>query len=267
MSALGRHVVAAVLLLGLVGASGTAADATALRVCSDPNNLPYSNRAGAGFEDAIARLVASELELPLEHHFWAQRRGFVRNTLKAGKCDVIMGVPRELDSARTTTAYYRSTYVFVTRAELAPPLRTFDDARLRRLKVGVPVIGDDYANPPPVHALSRRGIVDNVVGFSVFGDYRQDSPPLELVRAVERGDIDVAIAWGPVAGYVARHSRKPLRLQTVAPARDGPHPFVFSIAMAVRPDDEELARKLDAVIAKNRKRIEGILHDYGVPLL
>lgn len=267
MRAVALRALAVALVLGMPAASGTAAEAAALRVCSDPNNLPYSNRAGAGFEDALARLLASELNVPLQHYFWAQRRGFVRNTLGAGKCDVIMGVPSDLDIARTTRPYYRSSYVFVTATDFAPPLRSLDDARLRKLRVGVPVIGDDYANPPPVHALSRRGIVDNVVGFSVFGDYRKESPPLELVRAVEREEIDVAIAWGPVAGYVARHSRKPLRLQTVTPARDGPYPFVFAMAMAVRADDEALARQLDAVVASNRKRIEGVLRDHGVPLL
>jgi mxaJ protein len=257
----------ALLALLLLVAGATASDAPVLRVCADPNNLPFSNRAGAGFEDALAELVGDALGRRVEHYFWAQRRGFLRNTLKADKCDVVMGVPEELEGVLTTTPYYRSGYVAVTRAELAPPLHSLDDPRLRSLKVGVPVVGDDYENPPPVHALSRRGIVDNVVGFSVFGDYAKDSPPLELVRAVGRGEIDVALAWGPVAGFVARDSHPRLQLHAITPQRDGPQRFVFAIAMGVRPDDRALARQLNGVLATNRKRIEALLHDFGIPLL
>jgi mxaJ protein len=267
MSAPIRRLVVALMSLPLLVASATASDAAVLRVCADPNNLPYSNRAGAGFEDALARLVAQALDRSVEHYFWAQRRGFLRNTLEAGKCDVIMGVPPGLDGVRTTEPYYRSSYVVVTRADVTPPLRSLDDPRLRTLKIGVPVVGDDYANPPPVHALSRRGIVDNVIGFSVFGDYRKESPPLELVRAVARGEIDVALAWGPVAGFVARDSREPLQLHAIRPRRDGPQPFVFEIAMGVRPTDEALAEQLNDVLGKSRRRIEEMLHEYGVPLL
>ena len=238
-----------------------------LRVCSDPNNLPFSNRAGEGFEDALAKLVARELGMRVEHYYWAQRRGFFRNTLKAHKCDVVMGVPSDLDMLATTAPYYRSGYVFVTRSELSPPIRSLSDRRLRELRVGVPVVGDDYQNPPPVHALSRRGIVSNVVGFSVFGDYREDSPPLDLVRAVEQGKIDVALAWGPQAGFVARHSSRGLTLTPVVPAHDGPYPFVFEISMGIRHGDDALKTQLDAVLAKNRKNIERLLHDYGVPLM
>jgi mxaJ protein len=262
-----RHGCMLAVALTVVAASGTTADSAVLRVCTDPNNLPFSNSAGAGFEDALAALVASELGWKVEHYYWAQRRGFVRNTLKEGKCDVVMGVPSALDSVETTRPYYRSSYFFVARKELAPPIRSLDDARLRQLKIGVPLIGDDYANPPPVHALSRRGIVDNVQGFSVFGDYRTDSPPLALVRAVERGDVDVAVAWGPVAGFVSRHSARPLRLTQVSPGSDGPYPFTFAIAMGVKRGNTALKTLLDGVLTKNRKRIRELLDEHGVPQL
>jgi mxaJ protein len=251
-------------LTALDRAARSRAEGAQLRVCSDPNNLPFSNRAQAGLEDALARLVGAELGLSVTHYFWAQRRGFVRNTLKADKCDLIMGVPADSDMLLTTRPYYRSSYVFVTRSEL-PTLRSFDDPRLRSLRVGVPLVGDDYANPPPVHALSRRGIVDNVRGFSVFGDYSQESPPLELLRALERGEIDVAIAWGPLAGFAVKQSEGKLKLHPVSPRAEGPHRFSFSVSMGVRPDAHELKRTLDAVLGKKRQAIEELLRDYGVP--
>jgi mxaJ protein len=241
------------------------ADAAVLRVCSDPNNLPFSNRDGAGFEDQLAKLLAAQLGTRVEHFYWAQRRGFLRNTLKAGACDVVMGVPSSLDMVLTSEPYYRSSYVFVSRVDRGLNVRSLRDPRLRSLKLGVPVVGDDYQNPPPVHALSRRGIVDNVVGFSVFGDYAQDSPPLELVRAVERGSIDVALAWGPAAGYVAKHSRHPLRIAPLLPARDGPYPFVFDISLGVRKDDLALKRQLDVALRRLRPQIRQLLGAYGVP--
>jgi quinoprotein dehydrogenase-associated probable ABC transporter substrate-binding protein len=244
-----------------------ASEAPSLRVCSDPNNLPFSNRAGEGFEDQLARIVAADLGMRVEHFFWAQRRGFFRNTLKAGKCDLVMGVPRDFDMLDTTEPYYRSGYVFVSRESLRPAIRSLDDRRLATLRVGVPVVGDDYANPPPAHALARRGIVSNVIGFSVFGDYGEDSPPLELIRAVAQGKIDVAVAWGPQAGYVAKHSSEALRLVPVTPRRDGPYPFVFEISMAVAHGNTQLKTQLNRFLIKNRLHIEKLLHDYGVPLL
>ena len=238
----------------------------ALRVCSDPNNLPFSNKSGAGFENRIAELVARDLGERLEYTWWAQRRGFVRNTLNAHACDVVMGVPAHMNMMLTTMPYYRSTYVFVTRRGQEPAISSFDDARLRALRIGVPVIGDDYASTPPVHALVRRGLTRNIVGFTVYGDYGQPNPPARLVEAVERGTVDVAVAWGPLAGYVARHARVPL---VITPAEQPPDlrlvPFAYDIAMGVRKGDTVLRARLDSVIVRRRAAIESILDEYGVP--
>jgi mxaJ protein len=237
-----------------------------LRVCSDPNNLPFSDRAQQGFEDALARLVARELGMEVTHYYWARRRGFLRNTLKADKCDIVMGVPTGADMLATSRPYYRSSYVFVTHAE-APRVRSFDDPRLRALRIGVPLLGDDYTNPPPVHALSRRRITRNVTGYSVFGDYREESPPLELLRALSRGEIDVAIAWGPSAGFFVRHSATPLQLSPVLPQRDGPYPLAFDVSVGVRPDARALLRVVDQTLLRQRRAIQELLREYGVPQL
>ena len=240
----------------------------ALRVCADPNNLPFSNRAEQGFENRIARLIAAELGAEVRYTWWAQRRGFVRNTLRDGKCDLIPGVPARFDQVATTTPYYRSSYVFVTRRDRDPPVESIDDPRLRRLKVGVHLIGDDYANPPPVTALARRGIVRNVAGYSIYGDYRDPNPPARLLEAVARGKVDIAIVWGPLGGFFATREAPPLRVTLMRESEDGMGvPFVFAIAMGVRPADSVLGRRIEAVLARRRGDIRLILEQYGVPLL
>lgn len=263
---------AAVLLLAMSasGARGRAVgeDRRALgtlRVCADPNNLPFSNQRGEGFENRLASLIARDLRDTVAYTWWAQRRGFVRNTLKSGSCDVIMGVPTGMDMVLRTAPYYRSTYVFVTRRDRGLTVRSFDDSVLRRVRVGVQLIGDDGANTPPAHALARRGIIQNVKGYTVYGDYATDSPPARIIDAVARGEIDVAVAWGPMAGYWARRSAVPLTLTAVEPQVDGRLPFVFDIALGLRRGDTTFRASLDSILARRRTEIERLLNSYAVP--
>ena len=238
----------------------------ALRVCADPNNLPFSNERGEGFENRIAELVARELHATLEYTWWAQRRGFVRNTLAAGACDVLMGVPEGFERALTTAPYYRSTYVFVSPKAKRYALRSFDDPRLRQLRIGVQMVGDDYANTPPAHALARRGIVRNVAGYTLYGDYREPHPPARIIDAVARGEVDVAVVWGPLAGYFARRARVPLEVTPVSPRVDPPRlPLTFAIAMGVRQGNVALRDSLQLVLDRRGAEIRRILDDYGVP--
>jgi len=236
------------------------------RVCADPNNLPYSNKAGQGFENKIASLVARDLGARVEYAWWPQRRGFVRNTLKAGACDCVVGVPSNYELTLPTQPYYRSSYVFVSRRDRHLGLTSLDDPRLHRWRVGVQMIGNDHVNSPPAHALSKRGVIDNVVGYTVYGDYRDQEPGRTIVDAVAHGDVDVAIVWGPQAGYFARQQRVAMDVVPVSPQIDLPFlPFVFDISMGVRRDDAALRDKLDAVIARRRADIDRILDSYGVP--
>ena len=237
-----------------------------LRVCADPNNLPFTNNRLEGFENRLADLLARELGSTVEYTWWAQRRGFLRNTLDAGLCDVVMGLPVTLEMAAVTRPYYRSTYVFVSRRERHLRLSGFDDPALRSLRIGVQLIGDDGANSPPAHALSRRGIVRNLVGFSVYGDYRTDSPPSDIIAAVARGTVDVAAAWGPMAGYFAARQRVPLDVVAVSPAIDGPSlPQTFAIAMGVRRGDGGRLPRLNQFLKRRRHEIDAILAAYHVP--
>jgi mxaJ protein len=237
-----------------------------LRVCADPNNLPFSNDKQQGFENRIAELVARDLGAKLTYVWWAQRRGFVRNTINQNQCDLLIGVPASFERTRPTIPYYRSTYVFVTRRDRKLRIASFDDPQLKKLRVGVQLIGDDGINTPPAHALSSRGIIRNVKGYSVYSDYRQPNPPARIIDAVANGDVDVAVAWGPLAGYFAQRAAVQLDVRPVSPQIDLPFlPFVFDISMGVRRGNDALREQLNAIIGRRRSEIDRILTDYAVP--
>jgi mxaJ protein len=255
------------VIIVLVHAACAFASPAELRVCSDPNNLPFSNERGEGFENRIAELVGHDLGRRIVYVWRPQRRGFLREGLNAGLCDLVAGTPK-LDAALATAPYYRSTYVFVSRADRGIDVRSLKDPRLRELRVGVHLIGDDGWNTPPAHALAAQGIVANVVGYSILGDYAQPNPPARLIEAVARGDIDIAIAWGPLSGFFAQRSPVPLRLEPVADRADFiPLVFEYPIGMAVRRGDETLRDQLNAALLRRHGEITAILQDYGVPLV
>ena len=251
----------------LAGADGiTPPDRKVLRVCADPNNLPFSDERGAGFENRIAELIARDLGLRVEYTWWAQRRGFARSTLRSNLCDVVMGIPSSYDLLQPTRPYYRSTYVFVTRSDRDLEIESFDDPQLRTLRIGVQTVGDDYTNTPPAHALSRRGVIDNVKGYTLLGDYSQPHPPSSIISAVESGEVDVAVAWGPLAGYFAQRAAVPLSIHPVQPQIDTPFlPFVFDIALGVRRGDDAFRDRLERVLVTRRSAIDSILATYNVP--
>ncbi len=236
----------------------------ALRVCVDPNDLPFSAQGRDGLDVRIATIVAGDLGARLELVWVPLRRGLVRNTLGAGRCDALMGVPAGWERVLATRPYYRSSYVFVSRAGAGAPFRSLDDPRLRSARVGVELVGGDAGNPPAAYALAARGIVDNVVGFMVYGDTRDVVPGGAIVRAVEAGRLDVAVVWGPRAGYAARRDPR-LVVTPVSPERDGPRPFAFDVAIGVRRGDVALRDALDAAIARERPQIDRVLAAYGVP--
>jgi mxaJ protein len=242
-----------------------AQDAAKLRVCADPNNLPFSNEKQEGFENKLAQLIAHDLGREVDYTWWAQRRGFFRHTLSAQQCDVVMGVPVASERALTTDPYYRSTYVFVTRKDRGLHIRSIDDPRLKKLRVGVQIIGDDYNNSPPATALAKRGVVKNIVGYTVYGNYLTPNPTARIVEAVAKGEVDVAVVWGPQAGYFAAQQPVPLEVTPVHPPADGPLPFTFEIALGVRRSDTQLRTRLDGILRKHRKDIAELLNAYHVP--
>src|SRR5947209_3495437 len=230
-----------------------------LKVCADPDNLPFSNRKAQGFDNKVSELLARDLGRKLEYVWQRAGRGFVRENLNKGVCDVLVGVPAQFRPVLTTAPYYSSSYVFVSRKSRKLNLNSFDDPRLRQMKIGVQVLDDDYA--PPARALSRRRLTANIVGFDAAGD---ESP--EIIRAVARGKVDVAVVWGPLAGYYAARQPVPLDLTPVNPELDPPMlPFRFAMAVGVRKSDRELKEQLDRALARRHAQIERILRGYSVP--
>ena len=244
------------------------AQARTLRVCADPNNLPFSNAREEGFENRIVRIVAEELKARVEYVWWAQRRGNVRETLNSGLCDLIPGVASSLETLETTRPYYRSSYVVVVRNPALKGLSSLDDPRLPGLRLGVQMIGDDGSNTPPAHALARRGMTDNVRGYTVYGDYGQTAPQAPIVEAVARGEVDAAFVWGPTAGYFAKRNAGQLTLAVVRPLVDGPSwPMMFDISMGLRRPDRDLKQQVEAALEKRRADITAILKEFAVPLI
>jgi len=180
--------------------------------------MPFSNEAGEGFEYKIVEQIAQNLGATLTYTWWAQRRGFVRNTLKAGLCDLWPGIAAGMDMLDTTRPYYRSSYVFVSRTDRALDITSFDDPKLRQFTIGVQMVGNDAMNTPPAHALARRGITANVRDYMLYSDYSKPNPPAAIIDAVTHGDVDVAIVWGPLAGYFASQQHNvALTLTPVSP--------------------------------------------------
>lgn len=246
-------------------ASAGAATARDIRVCADPANLPFSHVDGSGFENKLMRIIGRELGAEITFVWQPQWRGFVRKTLLAGTCDIIPGIAAASERVRTTQPYYVSSYVFVTRRDRAP-VRSYKELLMTDGQIGVQLIGDDGTNTPPVEELAARGLSKRLKGFMVWGRTTASGPPLEeILHAVAAGDIDVAVVWGPLAGYFATREDAPLTLSAIAAEERTVVPMSFAIAMGVRKHDEGLARELNAALTKNATEIRALLDGYGVP--
>ena len=260
-------VVAVVLTFALSLASATRAQQTpgqaasaAFRVCADPNNLPYSNDKLEGFENKIAALFAKDLGTTATYTWWPDRRGFIRNTLRANQCDVVIGVPNGYDQVRWTTPYYRSSYAFVFVKEGKFRVRSWDDERLRHARIGV------IAATPPADALIKKDLMRNVAAYRLTIDYTTEYPG-KIVDDVAAGKIDLAIVWGPVAGYFAKKAAVPVEVVAVPPLEGVPVPFTYAISMGVRKRDKDRQEQLEALLRKHETQIRTILVEYGVPLV
>src|SRR4051812_24976304 len=239
-----------------------------LRVAADPNSLPFNNDRGEGFENKLAELLAREMHAELQYVWHAQRRGFFRETMDQGDCDLALGAPMGFERVLPTRPYYRSCYMFVTRKDRALKIESLDDPRLKSLKIGVQLIGDDGVNTPPAHALAARGIINNVVGYSVYGDYSQPNPPARIIEGVANGDVDVAIVWGPLAGYFAPRQKAKLELTPLTGKdRLSGMTFAFDIGAGIKTGNTKLRDEVNNILADREAEIDSILDRYGVPRL
>ena len=237
-----------------------------IRVCADPDNMPSSNQKGEGFENKIAELIAGELKAKLSYVWYPTRRGYFR-ILNGSYCDMALEAPAGLDMTGVTKPYFRSGYVFVARQGSGlDDLNSLADPRLKKLKIGVNMYTSDAENSPPAMALSRYGVVGNLRGYFTF--FSDQDRPEDIIKGVANKDVDIAIVWGPLAGYFTKKLGVPLKL-TPLPAKDSLSdiPFQYSMGIAVRRRDKEFRDSLQAVLERRRPEIDAILKDYGIPVL
>jgi mxaJ protein len=249
----------ALALAALAAALTSAARADELVVCADPDNLPYSRADGSGFENRIAGLLAAKLGRALRYYWLPDRRGFLRKTLNERHCDLVIGVPADADRALTTPPYYVASYVFATRSSLGA-IASLDDPRLLTLRIGVPLVGGDAGSEAPAIALAERGVITNVIGFPPFG---AEPAAQRMMAALDDGTIDVALLWGPQAGYFARRCAHPVVLTRIADVGDAP--TTFAIAMGVRRDDRALRDEIARALPALAQAIDRVLDDFDVP--
>jgi mxaJ protein len=252
-----------VIALALATPFTTATSARRLVVCADPNYLPFSNQAGQGFENKLVELLARDLQAQVEYVWQAQHGGYGRSALGQGRCDLWPGVATGAGTVATTRPYYRSSYVFVTRADRPLAGLTLDDKRLKSLSIGLQTVGNDAMNRPPAHAIARRGLTRNVHGYMHYDNYDWPNPPAGIVDAVANRNIDVAMVWGPLAGYFAHQSAVPLRLEPVVPQSDGAEwPMAYDISLGVRRDDAALRDRIDRILQQDKPEIDALLQSY-----
>lgn len=208
----------------------------------------------------------AQLGLSVSDLWHAQRRGYLRRTIDAGRCDLVMGAPVCLRSMLTTTLYYRSTYVFVTRKDCKFGINSFNDPALKPIKIELHLVGDDGENPRPLYSLVRRGLANNVTGSKLWDVDGVKKPRGRIIAAVAKGEVDVAIVWGPFAGYFAKQQSVPLKI-VPAPTDIATLPLEYSMALGVRTGDDKLKGRLEAVLDKRRNDTRAILAGYGVPLV
>jgi quinoprotein dehydrogenase-associated probable ABC transporter substrate-binding protein len=246
--------------LAALAQTGEIVDRSELRVCADPNNLPFSNEREEGFENAIAKLIAGELRVPVSYVWFPQVVGFVRNTLRTRRCDLVMGTVAGDDIMQTTNPYYHSSYVMITQAERGPELSGIDDPRLRSMRIGV------IGGTPPSDLLVRHELMANAKPYALTVDTRYESPAYQLVQDVAKGELDVGLVWGPIAGFYIKREALALRM-TVLHGEPGAARMDYRIAMGVRANEPEWRRRINTIILKHQPDITAILRGYGVPLL
>jgi len=255
------------LFAGLTLSSGSATgqtaetiDTTSFRVCADPNNLPFSNEKAEGFENKIAELLASDLGVPVRYTWYPDSTGFIRSTLNARRCDIIMGTVAGNELVQNSNPYYRSTYALVYRADRGLTVKTLDDPVLKTLKIGA------IAGTPPTTILATEGLLGNLQSYQLVVDTRYDHPGEQLVHDVAAGTIDIGMLWGPIAGFYAKQESTPLSVVALE-STNTPMQMDYRITMGVRHNEPEWKRKINNLIRKHQADINKILSDYGVPLL
>jgi quinoprotein dehydrogenase-associated probable ABC transporter substrate-binding protein len=236
-------------------------DPKVFRVCADPRNLPFSNDKGEGFENKLAELFAAKLQKKLDYKYFPQASGFVRMTLAAHRCDVIMGYPQGDDLVQGTNPYYRTAYALVAKpGNGLDEVSTLEDPRLKGKRIGI------VAGTPPATNMAVNGLMANARPYQLMVDTRIDSSAMAMIKDLTAGEIDAGILWGPMAGYYAKQASPPLHIMPLVKETSGPR-LAYRIGMGVRPADQNWKRLLNRLIQENQPAINKIMLEFGVPLL
>ncbi|TWB63852.1 substrate-binding domain-containing protein [Nitrospirillum viridazoti] len=260
-----RLALAALLPLALPASQALAQTAelvsrTELRVCADPNDMPYSNQKGEGFENKIAAIIGQDLKLPVSYVWFPQVMGFVRNTLRARQCDLVMGTVAGDPLMDNTNAYYHSGYMIVTRADAGITATSIGDPSLADKRFGL------VAATPPTDLLLRHNLMAHTTSYALTVDTRYESPSRAMLQDLADRKIDVALLWGPIAGYYIKQDKLPLKAAFLDPEGDSDR-LDFRIAMGVRANEPEWRRSVDQALQRHRAEVDKLLADYGIPLL
>lgn len=272
MSMLSRSRLTLITALLVAGVTGLAAQERPapmqeglLRVCADPDNLPLSDSAGNGFENKVAELMAKTWNSRLQYTWWAAPRGISR-MLNGKYCDVMLQAPAGYEIAGLTRPYYRTSYAFVQRKDAAHAVTSLDDPALKTMKIGVHLFAADGENTPPAMALSAHGVIGNLVGFGTAYYGTQDRPA-QIIEAVRDGKVDVAIVWGPIAGYWNAQLKADLVVTAIENDTVSKIPFAYSMAMGTRRGEALFRDSLQKFLDTKGPEIQALLKEYGIPLL
>lgn len=236
-------------------------DRSQLRVCADPGNIPFSNQKGEGFENKIAELLAKEMGVPVTYTWFPQAIGFVRNTLGAGVCDLVIGAAQGEELMQNTNHYYKSSYVLIVKADSElKDLQSLDDPRLQDKALGV------IAGTPPATIMAMNGLMGKARPYALMVDRRFDAPAEKMIADINSGEIAAGILWGPMGGYYAKQNGAPLAVIPLVHETKGPR-MSYRITMGMRRNEQEWKHQMNELIAKKQNEINAILLSYGVPLL
>ena len=262
---------AGLVLIGIFGAAAARAADTnmadavnrkVLRVCSTPENLPYANEKGEGYENKIAEIIADELKVPIEYTWFPQGLGFVRKTLAVKRCDLVIGTAQADEFTLNTNHYYRTTYALVYRAGLGlDGVSSVFDARLKDKRIGI------QAGVPAADQVAKAGLMATAKPYRLIVDTRYDNPMEEMVKDIRSGEVDVGILWGPYAGYYASRGGERLTVVPILEEVPGTPKLEYRITMGVRMGETGWKRRINEIIAKRQGDIDGVLLEYGVPLI
>jgi quinoprotein dehydrogenase-associated probable ABC transporter substrate-binding protein len=255
--------------LGLAATIGIAsvhgaeqASSASLRVCADPNNMPFSNAKGEGFENKLAELMAQKLDARLEYSWFAEATGYVPNTMGREACDLVMGYAQGTGLIEDTNPYYYTAYVLIYREDDASlaDIEALSDPRLKGKRIGL------FAHTPPASILAMHGLVANAKPFEINKDESASKAAETMIAELASGALDAALLWGPVGGYYAERASVPLKLVPLVKESAGPS-TIYGITMGVRPNEPQWKHTINKLIADNQDEINVILEGYNVPLL